>query len=476
VNDPDNPVVSGSDGVVDFGEIPSGTYLLREVEAPDRCECPQGWWFITVDANATTQKITGIEGAGPLLPPAFISTGDYTNLRLPNYEKTVLPLTGSVPMDLTIVAALLIGIASLIFITSRKKKAAPVHTNNILRFALIDILVAALIFMTFSIVATGVYAADTSVGSITVHRYEAVSTDVSKLPTEGKPLSGIPFVVQKVIIDPTPATSNDVVYSYGGKAYVLDNNGAYSAHTIATNGAGNAVFSGLPLGIYLVSEQSHSAASVAAPLLVGIPTVVSGASGPALYDVDVYPKAPFTPPNEDPKPNNHETEDGTVITPDTPDGNIVTDTSTRAKNEINEPNEPESGHHEVKSSMIPFGNFGVTSAWSLLSLIMSLIAIIISTMLIICRLVRRRINDDENDDGHEKERRNAFIARTLTVFFGILTPIVFLILDDMRLPMVWINKWTPYVALAFIIHIILLIIYKHRNNREEDSNETVQDP
>jgi Ca2+/Na+ antiporter len=101
---------------------------------------------------------------------------------------------------------------------------------------------------------------------------------------------------------------------------------------------------------------------------------------------------------------------------------------------------------------------------------MSLIAILLSIALIVYWIARRR--SEEDDD--EKER-NAYIARTLTIIFGILTPIVFLILDDMRLPMVWINKWTPYVGLVFLIHIALFLFYKFRN-KEKDPNESEQGP
>jgi hypothetical protein len=468
VNDPDNPIVSGSDGLVDFGEILSGTYLLREVKAPSGYERPLGWWIIDVDAKDENNPVKSITGAGPSLPPAFISDTGYKNLRLPNYEKTVLPLTGSIPTDLTIAAAILVlGIAALIFITSRKRKGATIK-KNILRFALADLLVVVVLFTTFSMVATGVYAADPTVGSITVHKYEAYSSsgagsgtsaDVSKLPEESKPLSGIKFTVKKVKVDHTPATIDDVVFTNEGINYVADNSGVYTPKTVATNGAGQAVFSGLPLGLYLVSEQSP-----AIPFLVAIPTVVAGASETALYDIHVYPKTLVSPSINSPmKPNNPVGVGKPIVNPD---AQAVKDNETSS-----EPQPPENGSHDVDNNEVPFGEYNTSNAWSLLSLIMSLIAIIISIILIIYWIFRRRNEDDK----YEKEKRNAFIARTLTIIFGILTPIVFLILDDMRLPVVWINKWTLYVGIAFFIHILSFVIYKFRDGKE-DADEPMQEP
>jgi hypothetical protein len=305
-------------------------------------------------------------------------------------------------------------------------------------------------------------------------------------------------MLQKVIVDPTPKTSDDVVITFGGKAYVLDNSGVYHAQTLASNGVGEAVFSGLPLGAYLISDQS--AVGAAQPLLVGIPTIVTGASEPALYDIDVYPKTIITPPPAEPEPYVPEVPDAPdpVVKPVKPVQPDISEENDEPRTSENIPSSgagsdaklawlPEIQESEaadelsdVGSHRIPLGGFNLTNAWSLLSLMMSLIAILLSIVLIVRWIARRRNeeeDEDENDDEEEEEKtyRNAYIARTLTIIFGILTPIVFLILDDMRLPMVWINKWTPYVGLVFLIHIALFIVYKLRN-KEKDPNESEQGP
>jgi hypothetical protein len=41
--------------------------------------------------------------------------------------------------------------------------------------------------------------------------------------------------------------------------------------------------------------------------------------------------------------------------------------------------------------------------------------------------------------------------------------------------MVWVNKWTLYVGIVFVIHIALLVIYKNRNNKEERGSEAAYD-
>jgi uncharacterized repeat protein (TIGR02543 family) len=137
---------------------------------------------------------------------------------------------------------------------------------------------------------------------------------------------------------------------------------------------------------------------------------------------------------------------------------------------------------------IPLGNIFGKGAWSLLSLLLSLIAVVISVLLILWVVIRRRGRDDEHDrDTYSEERyaderyaeesgetvkkKNASILRALTVIVGVLTPIVWLILDDLNQPMVWINKWTLYVGIVFIVHIVLLLVYKSRNNRKVRDSE-----
>jgi preprotein translocase subunit SecG len=127
---------------------------------------------------------------------------------------------------------------------------------------------------------------------------------------------------------------------------------------------------------------------------------------------------------------------------------------------------------------IPLGNIFGKGAWSLLSLLLSLIAVVCSVLLILWTVIRRRRRDDGHDrdtyadeNGETVKKKNAGILRALTVIAGVLTPIVWLILDDLNQPMVWINKWTLFVGIVFIVHIVLLLVYKSRNNRKERDSE-----
>jgi uncharacterized membrane protein len=70
-----------------------------------------------------------------------------------------------------------------------------------------------------------------------------------------------------------------------------------------------------------------------------------------------------------------------------------------------------------------------------------------------------------DDDARDRARKSSKTIKTAALALGILTPITFLLLDDLTHPMMWINPWTPIVATVFILHLIALIAYicHHRN-------------
>lgn len=89
---------SGDDGVIDFGELESGYYMLVESKAPIGFEAPVGQWQVTIDVHATNPiVIQGKERGGAGLPPAFIveEESGVKSYLLPNYKQFALPFSGN---------------------------------------------------------------------------------------------------------------------------------------------------------------------------------------------------------------------------------------------------------------------------------------------------------------------------------------------------------------------------------------------
>ncbi|MDR0854295.1 MAG: leucine-rich repeat protein [Clostridiales Family XIII bacterium] len=125
---------------------------------------------------------------------------------------------------------------------------------------------------------------------------------------------------------------------------------------------------------------------------------------------------------------------------------------------------------------IPLGWFGAKGAWSLLSGIMSIVAAVISIFLVIGVFAKRRRSHEAHKIAYgyeeiKKRRGRGKLLKALTCLAGVATPIVWLILDDLSQPMVWVNKWTLFVGIVFIVHLFLLVVYKLRSTRNDSEYE-----
>lgn len=148
-------------------------------------------------------------------------------------------------------------------------------------------------------------------GSITVHKLEAPDAPTG-LPNNGtqvdttglEPLPGVEFQVRQVTgidlstnsgwVDASDLSdvfdAADPEGSITGAGYTLA-----AGASLLTDAAGEAVFSGLPVGLYLVEETSFpSGVTPSAPFLITVPLTDPDNLDTWLYDVHVYPKNAVT--------------------------------------------------------------------------------------------------------------------------------------------------------------------------------------
>jgi hypothetical protein len=89
-------------------------------------------------------------------------------------------------------------------------------------------------------------------------------------------------------------------------------------------------------------------------------------------------------------------------------------------------------------------------------------------------------NGGQCADGQQKEKRYRLRSlKLVAALVGILVAVLFILLDDMRLPMVWVNRWTPLIATVFLVHLVLLIVQvvvKKRPNKDDDDDENEYQP
>ena len=103
-----------------------------------------------------------------------------------------------------------------------------------------------------------------------------------------------------------------------------------------------------------------------------------------------------------------------------------------------------------------------TGAWAFINLLTVLINFILSIILLLMIYINNRKEDDET------EVKNKTLMRICTLIIAIISGIVFLLTEDMTLPMVLIDKWTPLMIIILIFNIIAAILSRRRIKEKEE--------
>ena len=100
-------------------------------------------------------------------------------------------------------------------------------------------------------------------------------------------------------------------------------------------------------------------------------------------------------------------------------------------------------------------------SWALINLIATLLTFIIAILLLIMAWINKR---KENDDVKIK---NHMIKRIISIVVAIISGFIFLITEDITLPMVLIDQWTLIMIVIFLIQIVIMILCKHKKQENE---------
>jgi len=125
----------------------------------------------------------------------------------------------------------------------------------------------------------------------------------------------------------------------------------------------------------------------------------------------------------------------------------------------------------IIDGLVPLGGLGIIGVWSFLSMIFSIVAIIISVIIVIGMALRRvRVRRLEDVDVYDREhlkliKRRGVLLRILTIIFGAMTLLVWMYIEDFSFGMVWINSYTVLVGLLLAVTLTLCGITNARDKR-----------
>jgi len=111
-----------------------------------------------------------------------------------------------------------------------------------------------------------------------------------------------------------------------------------------------------------------------------------------------------------------------------------------------------------------------TGCWALLNLIAMILTALISLLLIIFIFIgRRKTEEDEEGNTTEKKIRKRWFLRLLGIIPAAAAIILFLLTEDMSMPMVYYDKWT--IAMAFILFVELIVAIAAKKKEEDDEDD-----
>jgi len=120
---------------------------------------------------------------------------------------------------------------------------------------------------------------------------------------------------------------------------------------------------------------------------------------------------------------------------------------------------------EIQPENLPIATFAV---WALLNLILTIVTVLIAVVLIAAWFRKR--DDVREDSEYEQKERKYLAPRIAASAAAVASIIVFILTQDMSLPMILYDKWSILHGIIVIAVVILAIFSKKRNGDQEPDN------
>jgi len=119
---------------------------------------------------------------------------------------------------------------------------------------------------------------------------------------------------------------------------------------------------------------------------------------------------------------------------------------------------------DIANGLVPLGGPGVTNAWSFASMLLSIAGAVMAIVFIMGFLSRRKgLGAHENHIAigyteAENRGKRLKVLRIATIVVGVATPVSWIMLENFSVGMVWINAFTPIIAIMFGLAIVMCAI------------------
>jgi hypothetical protein len=141
----------------------------------------------------------------------------------------------------------------------------------------------------------------------------------------------------------------------------------------------------------------------------------------------------------------------------------------------------------------PLAAGGGNPAWALLNLILTVIGVVLAILFLLLYFHKRRREEDE-EEAEERRRRiveaemygeeyeeepdtdkKRLVWRVVAILLAIVAIFLFILTEDMRLPMVFVDQWTIAHAIIMVVQIVCWLVASRRKKLdEEDTDEEME--
>lgn len=127
--------------------------------------------------------------------------------------------------------------------------------------------------------------------------------------------------------------------------------------------------------------------------------------------------------------------------------------------------------------------------WALLNLLLAIVSFVVAVALAVVYILNQKKERSETKQVGELEqeqpadtytRRTKLTWRILAIASGIVSPVIFLLTENMRNPMGWVDKWSILmVGITLLQVVFVVLLYKAQTYdpiEETDGQEGTSEP
>lgn len=136
------------------------------------------------------------------------------------------------------------------------------------------------------------------------------------------------------------------------------------------------------------------------------------------------------------------------------------------------PTEPEAVKIEEEEVPLASGK-----SWALLNLILAILTVVVSVVLLVGYFFGKKKDQEEDDEvqayqdeEQQEELKRKGLARILSILPAVVSVIFFILTENMRNPMIFVDKWTLWMVVFAIANVALAILSK-KTRKDDDDNK-----